>query len=34
MKGLEGKIGVIFSGFDQSYESINTSIDMQKEFVD
>ncbi|MDD3144817.1 MAG: hypothetical protein PHV23_01760 [Candidatus Gracilibacteria bacterium] len=34
MKGLEGKIGVIFSGFDQSYESINTSIDMQKKFVD
>ena len=34
MKGLEGKIGVIFSGFDQSYESINTSIDMQKEFVE
>ncbi len=34
MKGLEGKIGVIFSGFDQSYESINTSIDMQKDFVE
>jgi len=34
MKGLEWKIGVIFSGFDQSYESINTSIDMQKDFVD
>lgn len=34
MKGLEGKIWVIFSGFDQSYESINTSIDMQKQFVD
>lgn len=34
MKGLEGKIGVIFSGFDQSYESINLSIDMQKDFVD
>lgn len=34
MKGLEGKIWVIFSGFDQSYESINTSIDMQKDFVD
>lgn len=34
MKGLEGKIWVIFSGFDQSYESINTSIDMQKKFVD
>ncbi|MDP2090748.1 MAG: hypothetical protein Q8K30_04065 [Candidatus Gracilibacteria bacterium] len=34
MKSMEGKIGVIFSGFDQSYESINTSIDMQKQFVD
>jgi hypothetical protein len=34
MKGLEWKIGVIFSGFDQSYESINTSIDMQKDFVE
>jgi len=34
MKGLEWKIWVIFSGFDQSYESINTSIDMQKDFVD
>ena len=34
MKGLEGKINIIFSGFDQSYESINTSIDMQKDFVD
>lgn len=34
MKGLEWKIGIIFSGFDQSYKSINTSIDMQKDFVD
>ena len=34
MKGMEGKIGVIFSGFDTSYESINTSIDMQKAFID
>lgn len=34
MKSMEGKIGVIFSGFDQSYESINTSIDLQKQFVD
>jgi len=34
MKGLEGKIQVIFSGFDTSYESINTSIDMQKDFVE
>lgn len=34
MKGLEGKISIIFSGFDQSYESLNTSVDMQKEFAD
>jgi len=34
MKWLEWKIWIIFSGFDQSYESINTSIDMQKKFVD
>ena len=34
MKGIEWKIEVIFSGFDQSYESINTSVDMQKDFVD
>lgn len=34
MKTMEWKIGVIFAGFDQSYESINTSIDMQKKFVD
>jgi len=34
MKSLEWKIWVIFSGFDQSYNSINTSIDMQKKFVD
>jgi len=34
MKGLEWKISIIFSGFDQSYTSINTSIDMQKQFVD
>ncbi len=34
MKGLEWKINIIFSGFDQSYKSINTSIDMQKNFVD
>ncbi len=33
MKGLEGKISIIFSGFDQSYESLNTSVDMQKEFA-
>ncbi|MGE4443407.1 MAG: hypothetical protein AB7E37_00255 [Candidatus Altimarinota bacterium] len=34
MKTIEGKIQVIFSGFDQSYNSINTSIDMQKNFLD
>ncbi len=34
MKSMEWKIWVIFSGFDQSYESINTSIDLQKKFVD
>lgn len=34
MKTVEGKIGVIFSWFDQSYNSINTSIDMQKKFLD
>jgi len=34
MKGIEGKINVIFSGFDTAYTSVNTSIDMQKEFLD
>ncbi len=34
MKWLEWKIQIIFSGFDQSYESINTSIDLQKKFID
>ncbi|MDD2916673.1 MAG: hypothetical protein PHH70_02420 [Candidatus Gracilibacteria bacterium] len=34
VKSLEGKIGVIFSGFDQAYSSLNTSIDMQKSFLD
>lgn len=34
MKTVEWKIWVIFSGFDQSYNSINTSIDMQKDFLD
>ncbi len=34
MKSLEWKIGQIFSGFDQAYISINTSIDLQKKFVD
>ncbi|MDD3120236.1 MAG: hypothetical protein PHF46_02415 [Candidatus Gracilibacteria bacterium] len=34
IKSLEGKIGVIFSGFDQSYNSLSTSIDLQKKFID
>lgn len=34
MKTVEWKINVIFSWFDQSYNSINTSIDMQKKFLD
>lgn len=33
MKTVEWKIWVIFSWFDQSYNSINTSIDMQKNFL-
>jgi len=34
MKGIEGKINTIFGGFDTAYNSVNTSIDMQKEFLD
>ncbi len=34
IKGLEGKIQTIFSGFDQSATSLNTSIDMQKKFLE
>lgn len=34
VKSLEGKIEVIFSGFDQSSKSLNTSIDMQKDFLE
>lgn len=34
IKSLEGKISTIFSGFDQSYSSLNTSIDMQKKFLE
>lgn len=34
IKSLEWKIQVIFSGFDQAYKSLNTSVDMQKDFVD
>lgn len=34
IKSLEGKIQVIFSGFDQAGVSLNTSIDMQKNFLE
>ncbi|MDD5770005.1 MAG: hypothetical protein PHE25_03490 [Candidatus Gracilibacteria bacterium] len=34
LKGIEGKIGVIFSGFDTAYTSLNTSVDLQKKFLD
>lgn len=34
IKSLEGKIGTIFSGFDQSHTSLDTSIDMQKNFLE
>ncbi len=34
MKSLEGKIEMIFSGFDQAYASLNTSIDLQNKFID
>jgi hypothetical protein len=34
IKSLEGKIQVIFSGFDQAGTSLNTSIDMQKNFLE
>lgn len=34
MKGIEGKIEIIFSGFDQSTTSLNTSLDLQKEFLE
>lgn len=33
-KTVEWKIAVIFEWFDQSYTSINTSIDMQKSFLE
>ncbi len=33
IKSIEGKINNIFSGFDQSYDSINTSIDIQEKFL-
>jgi len=34
MKGIEGKINTIFGWFDTAYNSVNTSIDMQKDFLD
>lgn len=34
IQSLQGKIEMIFSGFDQAYSSLNTSIDMQKKFLD
>lgn len=34
VKSLEGKIQMIFSGFDQAYNSLNTSVDMQKKFLE
>ena len=34
IKDIEGKIQMIFSGFDQAYSSLNTSVDLQKKFVD
>ena len=34
MKGIEGKIQMIFDGFDQTYKSVNTSIDLQIKFLD
>ncbi len=34
MKWVEGKIETIFKWFDVSYESVNKSIDLQKNFLD
>ena len=34
IKGIEWKIQVIFSWFDTSYNSLNTSVDLQKKFLD
>ena len=34
MKGIEWKINTIFWGFDTAYSSVNSSIDMQKEFLE
>ena len=34
IKSMEGKIEAIFSGFDVSSNSLNTSIDLQKDFLE
>jgi len=34
MKGIEWKIKIIFDGFDTTYTSVNTSIDLQVKFLD
>lgn len=34
MQSINEKITLIFSGFDQSYKSLNTSIDMQNDFLE
>jgi len=34
LKSIEGKIETIFSGFDTTYDSVNTSIELQKKFLD
>ena len=34
IKWIEWKIEIIFSGFDTSYNSVNTSIDLQMKFLD
>lgn len=34
VRSLEGKIQMIFSGFDQAHTSLDTSVDMQKKFLD
>lgn len=34
LKTIEGKIQAIFSGFDTTYDSVNTSIELQKKFLD
>jgi len=34
MKGIEGKIKIIFDGFDTTYKSVNTSIDLQVKFLE